>query len=416
MWDWKNCGISRGIYVSKRKIIISVILIILIGVAFAAYKAKTPKPAAAMPTVEVKKGDISSKIIAVGTIDASKKQEVYSGVSGIVEFAAEEGQHVKKGDLILQLDDTDVKSEAQQAEASLMRQQAELSQILDGPRPEELEKARIKEQQAALKYERAAADYDKAKSLYESGAITLEELEDAEKDLDDSRSELDTARLELKIMSNPDPYDVDMKKALVKEEEAKLLQSRKKLESTKVYAGFDGIVTNSSVKPGMAVSQGDPAMTVLDTKDLEVSLKVSEYDAARLEIGQNASIAGDGLGEKEYEGRVAKIAPVASTVETGRGSQTTVKVVLKVLNPDEDIKPGYSANVEIIVAEKKQVLMLPLESVITEEDGKKVMVVKDGNPVKQKIGTGIYNELYIEITSGLSEGEKVLQNPSLGKA
>lgn len=400
----------------KKSVFKIIILLVIVLVAIFTVKAKLKTGnAGVIPTVEVKKGDLTTKIIATGRIDASIKQEIYSEVSGIVKFAVQEGQQVKKGEMVLQLDDNDAKIELEQAQADLEVKNIELSQLLRGARSEEIQKLEIKQKQALFKYESAAADFEKKKTLYESGAISQKELEDAQKNLEDSKAELDTADLELKAIKASDSDAIAIKKAQIREAEIRLSQARKKLESFKFRSNIDGIVIKNDLKPGMMLTQGSLAMTIADAKALEVDLKVSEYDAARLKKGQKAIIYGDGFEEKKYEAVVEKIAPAATTVITDRGSETNVEVTLRVLEPDEDIKLGYSVNAEIIVAEKKQVMLLPLESIFEEQDGKKVMVLKDGKPIKQKVETGIYNELYTEITSGLTEGEKVIQNPSLEK-
>nr|WP_255688363.1 efflux RND transporter periplasmic adaptor subunit [Tepidanaerobacter sp. GT38] len=367
----------------------------------------------ALPTVSAIKGDISSKIFAIGTVEAAQEQEVYSTIQGVVEYVAEEGQQVKKGDVILKINDDDLRLELEQVQSKVKQQKLELSKLLEGPRLEELEKARITYQDALAAYEAVLNDYEKNYELFNLGAISEKELLNIKRELDVKKNQLSIAELELKLLANPDEKEIELKQIALEEAQQNLTNVEKKLNKTVVYADFDGVVLKQDVKPGMTVSPGTLILKIGSSSDLQIKFNVNEYDAALIEVGQKAIISGEGFGDKTYNGEVVKIAPSASVIQTNRGNETVVKATLKIIDPDEKIVPGFSAAVEITVEEEKDVILLPLECVIEGEEGKQVMVVTDGNISKRKVITGIENELYVQIIQGLSEGEEVLQNPSL---
>lgn len=365
-----------------------------------------------LPTVSAIKGDISSKISVLGTVKTALEQEVYSTIQGVVEYVAEEGQQVRKGDMILKIDDEELRLELEQAKSKVKQQTLELSRLLDGPRLEELEKARVKYQDALSAYETAMDDYERNKELYDLGAISEKDLLNIQRELDVKKNQLSIMELELKLLENADEKEIELKRAVLEETEKSLANIEKKLNKTVIYANFDGIVLEQNIKPGMMVTPGTLLLRIGSLSDLKIDFGVNEYDAALIKVGQKAIITGEGFGDKTYNGEVVKIAPSASVTQTSRGNETVVKAAIKVIEHDEKIKPGFSATVEITVEERKDAILLPLECVTEGESGKQVMVVKDGNISKREVKTGIENELYVQIIQGLAEGEEVLQNPS----
>lgn len=223
---------------------------------------------------------------------------------------------------------------------------------------------------------------------------------------------LSLAQSDHSLVKNVDPLEVEIKKASLKEAETDYNNTLKKVDDLIVYAQMDGIILDSKAQEGMMVSQGEKLMTVGDITKLQVSADVNEFDASKLKVGQKVEITGDGFDGNKYDGVVTKIAPVAEIKQNGtQGNTTILNVIVEVLNPDNHIKPGFLANLEIDIDSRENVLLLPLECVVDDGNTKSVTVVKNDKTIKRQIKTGIYDELYIEIIEGLSENDKVLQEP-----
>ncbi len=398
-----------------RKKLIIFTAVLLAVVAFFIFRVKfQPNPVMALPTVSAVKGDISSKITALGRVETVQEQEVYSPIQGTVEFVVEEGQQVKSGDVILKIDDEELRLELAQVQSKAKQQRLELSRLLDGTRFEELEKARIKYKDALTAYEAALDDYEKNQELFNLGAISEKDLLNIKREYDAKKNQLSIMELDLKLLENPDEKEIALRQIALEEAENNLANIEKKLSKTVVYAEFDGIVLEQNIKPGMMVTPGTLLLRVGDLSDLQIEISVNEYDAAKLRLGQKAIISGQGFGDRTYDGEVVKIAPSASVTQTSRGNESVVKAAVRVIEHDGHIKPGFSATVEITVDEKQDAILIPLECVIEEEGSKQVMVVKDENISKREVRTGLENDLYVEILQGLSEGDEVLQDPSQG--
>jgi len=396
---------------AKKKIIIPIVVLVILSIFIFFKMKKPPTSAMALPNIKVAKGDISVKVSALGKVESSKTQEVYPKVQGTVKYIAEEGQLVKKGDIVLELDNDDLISEFNIAESKLSQEEKQLEKLQKGVRSEELEKSRIRLQEAESLYDVALDDYTKNKGLYEAGAISQKEFQDFKNELDIKQNQLDIAKLDYEILANPDSDEIDIKQTVVDEARDELIKIKDKLKKTIVYAQMDGMVLKSDAEAGKVVSPGDIALIIADPSDLEIKIGVNEYDIGMLKVGQKCTITGDGFGDMTYHGEITKIAPMATIVETSRGKETSIKAILNILDADENIRPGFSANVEIVVEDRKNVLLLPLECVVDGPEGKKVAVIKDGEPVEKDVKTGIENELYVEILEGVNEGDEVLANP-----
>jgi HlyD family secretion protein len=398
----------------KKIIIISTVILLVVFAHF--WKSRQPKVASAPPTVKVERMDLSNKITVLGTIETASKQEVYPEITGIVKYAVEEGVEVKKGDILLELDQRDLLSDVQQIQSKLSQQKAELTRLLQGPRPEELEKAKLRFSDATTALNRAEKLYKENRELFELGAISQKELDGFKGELDQANTQLAVAKLDLDLLENSDETEVEIKKILLQDTQDRLILAQDKIQKTFVKAELDGLVLKSILKPGMLTSPGSDVITVGDPLDLQITFGVNEYDSAKLAMGQRGMVTGEGFFEEAYEGEIVKIAPMATQTQTSRGNETSVKATLKILNADHKIKPGFSATVEVTAEEKKGVLVLPLESVIEENGTKKVLVMENNNTVEQTIKTGLRNELYVEVLEGLIEGEEVLRYPSQNPA
>jgi len=316
--------------VKKRtKIIIAVSVLLAVG-AFFIFKAKfETKAVMALPTVEAIKGHISSNITALGTVNTAQEQEVYSAIQGQVTYVAEEGQQVRKGELILKIDSEELRLEFEQALSRVKQQKLELSRLMDGPRAEELEKAKVNYQAALAAYEAALDDYLRNQELFDLGAIPEKDLLSIKRELDIKQNQLSIAELELKLLENPDENELALKQAALEEAEKNLENVKQKIDKAAVYAEFDGVVLEQNIKPGMIATPGTLLLRVGNLSDLQVEINVNEYDAALIKLGQKAAISGQGFGHRTYSGEVVKIAPSASVTQTSRGNETVVKAAVK---------------------------------------------------------------------------------------
>lgn len=173
-----------------------------------------------------------------------------------------------------------------------------------------------------------------------------------------------------------------------------------------VQAEFTGVISDAKVASGAVVSQGMELFTLESTKDVSVEIQVSKYDYAVLKEGQKAAVT---LGDNVYQGTLTKINRVAIPNEKGT---PMIGATVKIDNPDENIFIGVEAKVTVQAASADNVLLVPVEAVNIGNDGSFCYVLRDGVITKQTIETGISSDEYMEVTSGLKEGDQVI--PDLG--
>ncbi len=201
----------------------------------------------------------------------------------------------------------------------------------------------------------------------------------------------------------PNPDEVESVQAAIAAAEAALSQSW-------IEAPFGGTITRSEPKPGDKIASGDPAFRIDDLTAMFVDVSVSEVDIDLVQVGQPAKVTFDALRGREFLGEVVEVAPVSQDEETA--VNFTVSVQLK--DPDPSVRPGMTAEVEIIISRKAEALLIPNEAVRTENGSKVVYMMKPGGAmVPVKISLGASSDQYSELVSGeLKTGDLVVLNPA----
>ena len=221
-------------------------------------------------------------------------------------------------------------------------------------------------QAARTALEEAQKDYNRAQALFESGAI-------ARQDLDEARVSLDSAR-------------------------ARLVETEEKLDDTVISSPLTGIVSRRAKEPGELASKGSSILEIVDIERVEVRCLVPETDIGRVEIGQKARVRLDAFPDRVFTSEVSTINPTAREVSR----LTAVKIPLP--NPEGKIKPGMYARVELLGEIYRDVITLPQEALIEDQEGNPaVFVVCEDNTVKLVgVETGISREGIVQVSGDIS--------------
>jgi HlyD family secretion protein len=326
--------------------------------------------------VEVTTGDITEKALAVGQIEPRLKFQVKSKISGIVKkCSVEVGDTVKPGD--------------------------SLFEIAPDPTPQDLIDVDRNLESSQASFERAKADYGRYQQLYHQGVV-------AKGDLDARREAYDLAQV-----------------ALNRARESRELTTKGRVSGggaameTTIRSPAAGTILTRAVNPGDPVvpltsfQPGTELATVADMSDLIFKGTVDEIDVGKMKVGLPVRIKVGALPTDVVTGHVSRIAPQAQKKE----GSTLFDVEIE-LDPNAAVtlRAGYSANADVVIREKKDVLTIPERLVTFEEEGKKAFVeVPSSDPKapakKVQITTGLSDGLNIEVVSGLKKGDKVVQQP-----
>lgn len=375
----------------KRVIILTIFIAVIALIIFLNLRSQREK--AIKVTVEkVTTTDLTSIVSASGEIKPKKNINLSALVPGrIIKIGVKEGDLVKAGDFLLQLDSVQYEANAERDRALI---QAYRSQLIEA-------EARMK---------RDESQYERQKKLYEEQLIPYEQLEAARVQLDISRAQVQALRHQ------------------IQQAEASLKSTLDNLKKTIYVSPIDGIVTSLRVEEGeIAVvgtmnNPGTILMTIADLSEMEVWVEVDETDVIAVAPGQRAEVRVDALPNQVLLGHVTEIGSSALE-ESGLSSQESrnFKVTITLDNPPSSLKPGLSATADIIIAKKNKVLAVPVSAIIVrekegvsgskknEEEG--VYVVENERARFQPIKRGIIGEMDVEILDGLKEGQEIITGP-----
>lgn len=355
--------------------ILGIVLVValFVGTFVFLYQKSRPK-AQHFEVIEVKRADIRRSTIVTGTIEPRVEVDVKPQISGIVaEIFKEAGQTVQKGELI--------------------------ARIKVVPDMAQLNSAENRMKLAQLSSQQALRDFERTKTLYDQKLVSAEEFEKAQLALRQQREELANAKDALKI---------------VKEGVSNSMAGN---STTLVRSTIDGTILDIPVKVGNSVTMsntfndGTTIATVANMNDLLFKGNIDETEVAKLRNGMELGITVGAVTDVRLTARLEFIAPKVSSGTTG--NQFEIKGAL-LQSKGVTLRAGYSANAEIILDARSQVLALP-ESAVKFEGGKAVVYVqtgdKDANTFERRVvQTGLSDGVNIEIRSGLRIGEKVRGN------
>jgi HlyD family secretion protein len=322
-----------------KKILIIVLVVVVLGAVLFMNLRPRDKAEATVDVGTVKLRDLTSVVNCSGTIQPKRQVDVSANAMGtIVNLAVEEGQVVTKGDLLLEIDPTEYESMVSSLEASIKTSRADL-------------------QVAEVSLDKARQDHDRTQKLFSEGLATEEQLLAAETTLKLEQARLQRAR------------------HMIEQSQANLDKAMHDLEKVTITAPMTGVITRLNVEQGENAIMGtlnNPGTVLLVIADLgtmEAWVEVDETEVVNVELGQAATSSPSTPSPiEEFTGQVTEIgnSPLrAATGATGEAVDFEVKITLEGSVPN--IRPGLSAKAEITVADREQVLAVPLGAVTVRE-------------------------------------------------
>ncbi len=357
----------------NKKIWIGVGLVALIAIVAWLMSGGKKEEKVSFETSKVERQDIHTSITATGTIEPVTSVTVGTQVSGIVsKLYVDYNSIVKKGQVIAELDKTNLTSELKTAQANLSSAQS------------------------TLNYE--TTNYNRYKTLYEKGLVSADDYENARLSYDKARQQVATSRESVQ-------------------------KAQTNLSYATITSPIDGVVLSKSVEEGqtVAASFNTPELFTIakDLTDMRVIADIDEADIGGVKEGQRVTFTVDAFPDDKFEGRVTQVRQEATTTS----NVVTYEVVISAPNADLKLKPGLTANVTIFTLEKNDILAVPSKALrfmpneailqkgqtIEDTEAPTKVWTLEGNTFKaHKVETGTTNGMLTEIVSGISEGTEVL--------
>ena len=373
--------------------------------------------------VQVKKGSIRDAVSCIGQVVSNLDVEIKCKASGeIVKLPFDISDQVNKGDLLVELDPVDEQRKVKQAKISLTSSQARLMQRKVNLQiaKEDLTIER-KSAEAALKSAEAYGKDARAKAermnkLFEKKLASQEDKDTGETTAIQAEVDLENARIQMEQLAikarelEIKRQDVRLAEGQMETDKINLSLAEQRLKDTRVFSPIDGVVSERDVQSGQIISSGinnvgggTLVMVLSDLSRLFILASVDESDIGKVELEQKVIITADAFPGKEFFGKIDRIATKGINVS----NVVTFEVKIEVRERNRSLlKPEMTANVEIIVAEKEEVLMVPSEVILYKKDGHFVRVRKDDGSIEERLfQAGISNGVVIEIIKGLSEGD-----------
>jgi multidrug efflux pump subunit AcrA (membrane-fusion protein) len=361
-------------------------------------------------TTTVARRDFSASVLATGAVQAQVGAEVQVGarISGKVErLHANIGDNVRKGQIVAELEKADLEATVGQRQAELDLARAKL-QAVEALRPKEMEKAQLDLDECQATYTLNEKELGRQRQLHKRGVATDEELDEADERYSVSKVRVASARKTLELAEIRYAEEMRQARAEIARAKSALENARVLLSYATITAPIDGVIASVSTEEGETVAAGMQAptfVTIIDLHRLQVDAFVDEVDIGKVKVGQHTVFTVDAFPATEFEGKVSAIYPKAVIQD----NVVNYDVVVDIETPYVGrLRPEMTANVTIFLEQRDDVLAVP-SKVVRRERGKNVAyVLADGRAVPREIKVGWRDGQWIEVASGLEEGETVL--------
>ena len=420
---------------NRKKLIIGA-LIVVAGAALVAANVFFKREKGVEVQVEkLQNRDLESVVSASGKIQARTTVNISANTMGrVTRLAVEEGDRVKDGQFLLEIDPRSLRTQVERGEAGLAAQRTAVAQ--------------------------ARVQLESAKASLKLAQDTLKRQQDLWKDQLTTKEALDRAENDVKLRER----DVEAREAAITMEATRVRQTTADLENARYNLGqvsivspIDGIVTRRNIELGENVmigtmnNAGTVLLTIADMSIIEAELEVDETDIPNLQLGQNAKVTIDALPDRTFTAKVTEIgnSPIQATAAAATRA-TNFKVVVTLVDEIPEVRPGFTCTADITTATRKGVVAAPIQATTvrelvydekgnvvkppaedkkkpqrpgaaaaaaelkagqTKKDAEGVFLIKDGKAVFQPIKTGIAGEKYLEVLSGVKDGDEVIVGP-----
>jgi HlyD family secretion protein len=390
----------------KRLIWGAAVLIVLAGGGYGIAAALRPSRVIDPSKIAVvERGDLARVVVATGKIQPLFKVELKSKASGIVKkIYVDYGDRIKQGQVLAELDKVQLEAAERASRANLQAAEA----ALDSSKAT-LERNKVDAEGPDVPY--LKLNMERAQKMFKDGVMSKSLVEDAEKNYQLALNKQVSAQRNLSVSR----AEIAKAEAQMAQAKAALENAQEDLRNSTIVSPIDGLVLSRDVNVGDAVSsilvlgsQATLIMTLGDVSEVYVQGKVDEADIGKVYLNQAARIVVESFKDKKFTGKVTKISPLGKE----KDNVTTFEVRVSISNPTGELKANMSANAEILLEEKKNVLMIPEAALIYDKDRKASVEIPDpkaeNGKKKSDVKLGISNGVKTEITAGLNEKNQVI--------
>lgn len=399
---------------AKFKLVLLTLLLVAVGVFVASCggskanvrktesSANTQPVAVEVTTAAAIKRDLPRLFEATGSLAGDQQTDVAPQTAGkVVAVGVDIGSYVRRGQTLVQLDDAELKLHVDQASAQVEQAKAAVRQAEEkiGLRSgQAFDPNRVAEVAAAkVTYDLAEKELKRAEKLIESGDVSRSFY-------DEQRARRDQLKEQYEVQlaqARQNYAAVDVARTNVANAQSQLALAKKNLSYAVIPAPIDGFVIERTADLGEYVSPQQKVVTIVRTNPLRIKIDVPEQAIPEVKVGQSVSIATSAWPDKNFAGRVARIAPNVSA------TSRTMTVEAEIDNSGNALKPGQFATVRILQERAEPAVLIPARAVLNQAGVNRVYVIKDGHAEQRLVQTGQTEGDLIEIRNGIAADEQV---------
>lgn len=370
---------------------------------------------------KISRGDLARSVVATGKIQPLAKIEIKSKASGIIKYLyADEGDTVKSGQILVELDKELIEAQMRESEASLLATKASMQEATAqrATALAELSQLRIDLETLERQEKLAQREYNRRQELHKQALLSLSDMDAMENQLIEAQQKVKSlkSQVQVKELSIEAASKLILKaEAEVAQAEAAVERTRENLRYTTIRAPIDGLILSRQVEVGDAVSSilqlGSNATLIMNLADITevfVEGRVDENDIGKVQVGQPARISVDTYRDRKFDGKVIRISPLGVEKDNVIG----FKVKVSISNDTRLLRVNMSTNAEIVLEEKKDILRVPEAAIIYDKDKNTFVEIPDTAADRGRrqvaVKLGISNGTYTELIQGLKESDTVV--------
>ena len=381
----------------------------LLAVSLVALSCSTKDEGELAPTVAVQvataeKTSIQHKVSADAVLYPLDQATIVPKISApIVKYFVHRGSRVRAGELMAELENKDLAASTMENKGGFEQAQATFQEATKATVPEEMKKAELDLKAAQEAFDAQQRVYDSRQNLFKQGAIARKEVDDALVSYTQAKNQYEIAKQHLEsLQSIIRQADLKAASGQLTAAQGKYQGAQAQLSYSQIRSPINGVVTDRPLNPGEIPAQGSPIIIVMDTSQVVARTHIAQQDAASLRVGDAATVTVPGMSEG-FPGKVTIVSPALDP------NSTTVEVWVQAPNREQRLKPGASVRVSIVSETVKEAIVIPAAALLTAPDGATSVILAQGDkPVQKQVKTGIRDGDDVQITEGLSGGEKVV--------
>ncbi len=399
--------------------IVAVVGLLASGIIKAPGNRSRTDTTAKLETVNAARGTFRVSVTGPGTLEALQSLDIKPQVNGTVLTLPKEGQRVIKGELVAKLDPTTLQRTLENAQISLKKANAQLeSQRISQSSNRANQQQQISASQATysnaqIEVANAQTALNNARKLFAAGGNSNLDVQTAQSNFEKAQTNLESARIALSTNKNAlglkagsDSQDLSNLQLAVEQAQISLRNAQSDLANTKIYAPMNGVISSVSAQVGSSANSGTALFTMLDDSSVNLPVQVDETEIAKVKLGQSAELSLDAIPDQKFQGKVTKISPQAKISQ----NIAVFYVTVTVSNTDLQLRPGMTAEAEVISLEVENALTLPKRAIQTVRTRSYVTVIDPKTKVQDtvRVKTGADDGTNIVIESGLEPQQTVV--------